>query len=221
MISNRRLVSSKMRETLLLQSNVKSNNLNFKEQDDQIVSRFGNFQSLIENLSEQYVIETKLDIISCDFSNDCSKIIVVVKGSDEEFSILLYCTESYQMTFSVTLEGDYIKAKQVSQNKMGNLYAISYIEDEVFKITVFNKTDILLELDVNEMINLDERVIPIDSVVDPMINTVFIDESTIFVVAYHHSTMQMWHFTYSIIQKQFKVPPKKTMVDGGTRNFPF
>ena len=72
---------------------------------------------------------------------------------------------------------------------MGNLYAISYIEDEVFKITVFNKTDILLELDVNEMINLDERVIPIDSVVDPMINTVFIDESTIFVVAYHHSTM--------------------------------
>ena len=66
------------------------------------------------------------------------------------------------------------------------MYAIPFIEDEVFKITVFSKNDILLELDVNQMINLEDRVKPIDNLIDPMINVVFLDESTIFVVCYHH-----------------------------------
>ena len=90
------------------------------------------------------------------------------------------------MMSSLTLTGYYIKAKEVTQNKMGNLFAIPFIEDEVFKITVFNKTDILLELDVNELIGLEDRVRPIDTLIDPMINTVFLDETTIFIVCYHH-----------------------------------
>jgi hypothetical protein len=58
------------------------------------------------------------------------------------------------MCSSLSLQGDYVKAKDVSQNKVGNLFAIPFIEDEVFKITVFNKFDVILELDVSEMIQI-------------------------------------------------------------------
>lgn len=74
--------------------------------------------------------------------------------SEEKFSVIMYSTETYEMCSSLSLQGDYVKAKDVSQNKVGNLFAIPFIEDEVFKITVFNKFDVILELDVSEMIQI-------------------------------------------------------------------
>lgn len=47
--------------------------------------------------------------------------------SEKLFSIVQFCTETYKMRSSLTLEGDYIKAKRVSQNKNGNIFAIPYI----------------------------------------------------------------------------------------------
>lgn len=119
--------------------------------------------------------------------------------SEERFTVVMYCTETFEIRSSLTLSGDYIKAKKVSQNPIGNLFAIPFIEDEVFKITIFNKLDVLLELDVSEIIGLEQGVRPIDSLLDPLINTVFIDESCIFVIAFDHHTRFLWYFTYNII----------------------
>ena len=127
--------------------------------------------------------------------------------SDENFQVVLYCTETFEVKSSLTLSGDYIKAKKVSQNKFGNLFAIPFIEDEVFKVTIFNKNDVLLELDVSEIIGLEHGVRPIDSLLDPLINLVFIDESSIFVLCYDHHTRIIWYFTYNLIQKNLKLDP--------------
>lgn len=84
-----------------------------------------------------------MDLVTCVFSNDSTRIIAVMEESEEKFTVVMYCTDTFEIRSSLSLSGDYIKAKSVSQNKVGNLYAIPYIEDEVFKITVFNKTDVL------------------------------------------------------------------------------
>ena len=127
-------------------------------------------------------------MVDCIFSNDSTRIIAVMMESEERLSVVMYCTETYEMRSSLTLSGDYIKAKRVSQNSVGNLFAIPFIEDEVWKITIFNKNDIVLELDVSEMIGLEVGIRPIDSLLDPLINLVFIDESTIFVICFNHLT---------------------------------
>lgn len=132
----------------------------------------------------------------------------------------MYCTETYEMQSSLTLQGDYVKVKEVSQNKVGNLYAIPFIEDEVFKMTVFNKYDVILELDVSEMISIQHGIKPIDSISDPLINAVFVDESSLFVICYDHLTKQIWYFTYNIIKKQFKMEPQKLAIQCSTNNFP-
>lgn len=38
--------------------NIKNDNLRFKDQDPQVIERFGNYKSIIENLIEKYIIET-------------------------------------------------------------------------------------------------------------------------------------------------------------------
>lgn len=119
--------------------------------------------------------------------------------SEECFTVVMYCTETFELRSSLTISGDYIKAKGVSQNRIGNLFAVPFIEDEVFKITIFNKMEVLQELDVSEMIGLEQGIRPIDSLLDPLTNIVFVDESSIFVICFDHVARQAWHFTYSII----------------------
>lgn len=108
----------------------------------------------------------------------------------------------------------------MSQNTIGNLFAIPFIEDEVFKVTIFNKNDIIQELDISEMIGLESGIRPIDSLIDPLINLVFIDESCIFVICFDHLQKTLWYFTYNIVQKQFKVDPQKMGITSTTLNFP-
>jgi hypothetical protein len=125
-----------------------------------------------------------MDLVTCVFSNDSTRIIAVMTESEERFTVVMYCTDTFEIRSSLTISGDYIKAKNVSQNSIGNLYAIPFIEDEVFKITVFNKMDVLQELDVSEMIGFEKGIRPIDSIPYPLINVVFVDESSIFVLSF-------------------------------------
>lgn len=143
MLSHRKLLSNQMRDSIIKQMNIKNDNLRLRDQDPQIIERFGPYKNIIENLIEKYIIETSMDLVTCVFSNDSTRIIAVMEESEEKFTVVMYCTDTFEIRSSLSLSGDYIKAKSVSQNKVGNLYAIPYIEDEVFKITVFNKTDVL------------------------------------------------------------------------------
>lgn len=113
-------------------------------------------------------------------------MIAVMTDSEEQFSVVMYCTDTFEIKSSLSLQGDYIKARNVSQNESGTMYAIPFIEDEVFKITIFNKTDVLKELDVSQMLSIENGIIPIDSIPYPLITVVFIDESSIFTLCFDH-----------------------------------
>lgn len=85
-----------------------------KDSDPQLVERFLNYKSIIENLIEKYIIETSQDLVTCTFSNDSTRIIAVMMESDMRFSVIMYCIETFEIRSSLTLSGDYIKAKKVS-----------------------------------------------------------------------------------------------------------
>lgn len=135
---------------------------------------------------EKYIIETAHDLVTCIFSNDSTRMIAVMTDSEEVFSVVMYCTDSFEIKSSLTLQGDYIKARNIAQNKSGNTFAIPFIEDEVFKITIFNKEDVIKELDVSQMIGIGREILPIDAIPYPLITVVFIDESSIFTLCFDH-----------------------------------
>jgi len=108
----------------------------------------------------------------------------------------------------------------VAQNNHGNLYALPFIEDEVFKVTIFNKMDVLQELDVCEIIGFKEGIRPIDNISNPLINVVFVDESSIFILCYEPQSKRIWYFTYSIVEKSFKLEPLEITLQCSTLNFP-
>lgn len=82
----------------------------------------------------------------------------------------------------------YCKAKDISQNKQGNLFAFPYLDHNVFKVTFFNKKKLHHEVNINELIGSECSIKPIDGLIDPMINVVFLDVSYVFMVVYNHMT---------------------------------
>ena len=93
--------------------NIKNDNLRLRDQDPQIIERFGPYKNIIENLIEKYIIETSMDLVTCVFSNDSTRIIAVMQESEEKFTVVMYCTDSFNIRSSLSLSGDYIKAKSV------------------------------------------------------------------------------------------------------------
>ena len=55
-----------------------------------------------------------------------------------------YNLETYAITFEEKiggLEDSYIKLKEVEQNPAGNKFAITYIDDGIFKLRTFGETN--------------------------------------------------------------------------------
>lgn len=77
-----------------------------------------------------------------------------------------------------------------------------------------------MELDVSEMIGIEMGIRPIDSLLDPLINVVFIDENCIFVTCFDHLTKLVWYFNYNIVKKQYNLEPQKMGLQCTTHNFP-
>lgn len=185
-----------------------------------VQERFGKYQDIVDNLVDKYIIETSQDMVNCIFSKDSSRIITVMNESEERFSIVTYCTDTYEMKSSFAITGDYIKAKQICQNEKGSLFAIPFIEDEVFKILIFDKVDIIKELDVSRMLGITEGIRPIDSLLDPLINVDFLHESTLFVVCFCHLTKRVWYFVYDFIKTKYKLEPQQRTMECTALNFP-
>lgn len=100
------------------------------------------------------------------------------------------------------------------------MFAAAFIEDEVFKVLIFNKYDIIMELDVNEIIGLKDGIKPIDAVLEPLMNVVYMDETCIFVVCYNHLKRQVWYFGYNIIKKKYITEPRMVLLECYSNNFP-
>ena len=57
------------------------------------------------------------------------------------------------------------------------------------------------------MIGLEKGIRPIDSLLDPLINVVFVDDESVFVICFDHLTKLIWYFTYNLVKKQFRMDP--------------
>lgn len=121
---------------------------------------------------------------------DSTKTIAVTKKDDTEYYIRMFDLETYSMTFSEKIGGEpknYIKIKDVEQNKDGTQYALCYIDDGVFKIRTFGKQNrseeeiLANELNINEILGINNYTIPIANFPEPLINCCFVSENMLFV----------------------------------------
>ena len=145
-------------------------------------------------------------------SMDATKAISISKESKMTYIISQHDLESYEMTFAEWLgggggENDYIKCKEIVQNRAGNLFAVPYNNDGVFKIRMFgkenrdeeeiNKNDInvswILGLPNMTMCNVQDY--------DPFINVVFINDNKLYVCLFQNLVRMHYHFFLSISDK--------------------
>lgn len=58
---------------------IESANFQFKESDDGIASKFRPYKKIIENLTNSITIKTEYEVVSCEWSNDGDRFLVIVK----------------------------------------------------------------------------------------------------------------------------------------------
>ena len=129
-------------------------------------------------------------------SYDSTRTIAVTKKDDTEYYIRMFDLETYKMTFSELVGGTpkcYIKMKDVEQNKAGTFYALSYIDDGVFKIRTFGKVNrsedeiAESEININEVLGISNFTLPIANFPEPYINCCFITDDMLFVNFFYNS----------------------------------
>ena len=104
--------------------------------------RFKNFNDVFSGLTKSKNVPTMYPIINCYVSYNSKSAITVTMKNDREYWVKQYSLETYAITFEEKIGGlpnSYIKLKEVEQNSAGNLFAITYIDDGVFKLRTFGE----------------------------------------------------------------------------------
>lgn len=73
------------------------------------------------------------------FLYDATRVVTVNKESDKIYHVKMYGTSDGIEHFSETFKGSYIKMKDVEQNYTATMFAVTYLDDGVFKLRVFTK----------------------------------------------------------------------------------
>ena len=127
------------------------------------------------------------------------------------------------IVFSHKIEGNYIKASTIIQNKNGNKFCIPYLKDGTFNLLIFNKNDVLDDFNINENLKLDNSTRPNDNFPFPMMDACFIQNEYLFVNIFMNKSRKMITFIYSSGNKDFfKSYVIEILPDnpGVQRNFP-
>jgi hypothetical protein len=100
------------------------------------------------------------------------------------------------MTFEEIYGGiedvSYIKLKDIQQNKDGNCFAATYLDDGRFYLRTFKNVErteeeiLENELDINKALGLNNHTMPIDNFYDPFIACCFVQNDLIFVNLFHN-----------------------------------
>ena len=99
------------------------------------------------------------------------------------------------MTFEEKVGGnelDFIKAKDVEQNSTGDYFALTYLNDGVFKLRTFGTVTRSLneiekeEVIINELLGLDNYTMPINQFPEPYIQCTFVTNDLLFINLYHN-----------------------------------
>lgn len=68
---------------------------------------------------------------------DSSRVVVVMKKSDQINMVHMYCLKTFEMLFEEIFMGNCIKLHEVEQNFKGDHFAAAYMDDGLFRIRTF------------------------------------------------------------------------------------
>lgn len=152
-----------------------------------IAHNFRPYQSVVENLTNILVIKTEYDVVSCDWTGDGERFFVVVKKANEFFQIKQFCAFTLTLLFTRNLEGNYIKAQKMVQNKMFSLFCVCYLKDGQFNAVLFNKDWEIMDINLSKTLKLDEYNRPNDNFPYPHMDCCFLKDNTVFFNLYRTS----------------------------------
>ena len=164
---------------------------------------------MFKDLIKQHSVVTMYPIVSMIITYDSTRAVTVTKKDDQEYYVKMYDLETYEQTFEECFFGKYIKVKEVEQNATGNLFAVVFIDDGIFKLRTFGKetrdfSEIdLTEINFNQKLRLDNFTMPIDEFYDPFITCCFITDNLIFVNLFYNYERTHHHFIWDIEKKDF------------------
>jgi len=183
------------------------------DQDVKPNKRFKNFNDVFSGLTRSKNVVTQYPLINCSISYDSKSAITVMKNNDREYWIKQYSLESFVVTMEEMFGGkpdSYIKLREVEQNIAGNIFAVTYLDDGIFKLRTFGKTtreDKEIEeneLNINDRLELNNHTMPIDNFPDPFISCVFIDDDLLYINLFHNATVTHHHFFFKISTREIE-----------------
>ena len=206
-----------------------------QEKSNAFKAHFEPYSNTIDSLVKKKMIQTKYDITSVMISTDSHRLIVVLKVDDEHSIVKQYNMDNSkesalsqynkkyakQAPFHFHLKGEYIKVKDVAQNKQGVSYACIYFDNGEYFLKVFNRTTVINTFNINKAIGLDKTSRACDNLPDPLGGCVFVERMNIFCNIFHSKQKMMYSFTYSFLHKKITSGIRTTSMDEKIKlNFP-
>jgi hypothetical protein len=113
-------------------------------------------------------------------SYDSSHLVVLLKHSNELYKIKVFETSYFNQQLSIDL-GDkdcpkkYIKAANIATNLDGNIFCVTYLEDGLFSVCIFEKSRHIKNVNISELIGIEKLYIrPNDNFPYPMMDACFV-----------------------------------------------
>ena len=155
-------------------------------------------------------------------SHDNKTAIAITKKDHNESFVSMYDMLDYNLIFREPFLGEYIKVKEVAQNKDGTSFVVTYIDGGEFRLRLFGKTQRdsyseiqKEEININELLKLDKTTEPNFSFDDPFINCCFISDDRIFVALFMNYHLKHIHFIWDCKFKQlFGLKPEAKYIEG-------
>lgn len=173
---------------------------------------------------------TLYPIISMIITYDSTKAVTVTRNNDKEYFIKQYDLESYKMTFEEKVGGkndQYIKLKEIEQNKNGKKYAVVYNDDGVFYLRTFYKVSRTQdeiekeELNINTLLGINNYTMCNATFPDPFINCAYITDDLIYIALFLNHELKHVHFIYDLKNRCIKGEKVEFKITCTPKNFPY
>lgn len=150
-------------------------------------------------------------------TQDSTRALTVTKREENESYVKMYSLQTQELTFEEKIGGgedQYIKVKEIEQNPNGQLFAVVYFDDGLFRLRVFGRVSRTpreieeSEVKINELIGIDNSTMVNEEFVDPYITCCWIGEYRVFVNFFHNYTRTHYHFIWDIRLKRMIGEPQ-------------
>jgi hypothetical protein len=81
--------------------------------ENEFRQNFAPYRDMINDFTNRFEVETMSDVIQCQVSNDCSRILVLLKADDETSIIQQYNVADFSLCFERKLTGEHVKANLI------------------------------------------------------------------------------------------------------------